>query len=355
MRLTSAVVACLCSTVFAAEPAPPPRQIERAAVESSLPTAGGRIRQLAFDADPNTYFASDRSAKKTDHFTLTFDGPVKAKSVSVLTGRPDGTDALAAGVIELSADGVAFEPVAATFEKGTATAALPAPRTVKAVRVRPVEDLKHPLVVREIAVDSAPRVTAFRYPVEFAIDVADAPELREWTEKAVRVCEREYPMICDVLASDGYRPPTQIRLAMRADYDGVAMAGGNRITGSVKYFKSHPADVGAMIHETVHCVQGYRARGLPGWLVEGIADYVRFWKFEPGTAGRVNPQRAAFDGSYRTTAAFLAFVTARYDPQLVTKLNAMLRNGKYDSGVWKALTGKTVEELNKEWRESLVR
>ena len=32
--------------------------------------------------------------------------------------------------------------------------------------------------------------------------------------------------------------------------DGVAYASGNRITGSVEYFKSHPDDFGAMVHET---------------------------------------------------------------------------------------------------------
>ncbi|MDY3551512.1 basic secretory family protein [Gemmata sp. JC717] len=354
MRLLPAVLVVLsCNSAIAAEPAPGPRPIRRAAVESSLPSVAGRIRQFAFDGDATTYFVSERNASKTDHFTIRFDTPVKLKSVAVLTGRPNGDDALAAGSLELSADGTTFEP-AATFDKGKASAT-PKAGTVRAIRVRPTEDLKHPLVVREITIDSDPQVTTFRYPVEFTIDVADAPELREWTENAVRVCEREYPMICDLLASEGFQPPTQIRLAMKASYDGVAMAGGNRITGSVKYFKSHPNDIGAMVHETAHCVQNYRGRGLPGWLVEGIADYVRFWKFEPGTAGRVNPQRAAFDASYRTTAAFLAYVTSRYDAQLVTKLNAMLRAGRYDAGVWKTLTGKTVEELNKEWRESLAR
>jgi hypothetical protein len=333
--------------------APPPRPVEFAVVESSLPTAGGRIRQFAFDADPDTYFASDRNPGKADHLTLTFDHPVALRSVAVVTGRSNGDDALAAGVLEVSADGAAFEPAAA-FAGGTARADGKG-RAVKAVRVRPAEDLKHPLVVREVTIDSAPRVVTFRYPIEFTLDVADAPEMREWAEKVVRVCERQYPMICDVLASDGFRPPTRLHMALKTDYNGVAAAGGGRIVGSVKYFKAHPNDIGAMVHETAHCVQDYRARRLPGWLVEGIADYVRFWKYEPGTAGRVLPERARYDGSYRTTAAFLAFVSEKYDPNLVTKLNALLRENRYDPGAWKALTGKPVEELNQEWRRSLVR
>ena len=53
----------------------------------------------------------------------------------------------------------------------------------------------------------------------------------------------------------------------------MAATSGVLITGSVKYFRAHPDDFGAMVHETVHCVQSYGDRSNPGWLVEGIADY----------------------------------------------------------------------------------
>jgi hypothetical protein len=256
-------------------------------------------------------------------------------------------------VLEGSADGKAFVELA-KFADGKAEAAGGA-RKILAVRVRPTQHLEHPLVIREFAIESTPRVAVFRYPIEIAYDVSDAPEMQEWVEKTIRVCERQYPMICEELASSDYKPPTQIHMALRNDYRGVAATGGTRITGSVKYFKAHPDDIGAMVHETVHCVQSYRGRNLPGWLVEGIADYVRFWKYEPGKAGRLNADRAKFDGSYRVTGAFLDYVSQKYDAQLVTKLNAVLRDAKYDAAVWKKLTGKTVEDLNLEWRQSLAR
>ncbi len=336
-----------------AEPAPAPRQVEVAVVESTLATEGARIRQFAFDGDANTYYASEKNATKADHLTLRFDRAVRVDSVAVISGKPNGEDSLDAGTIAVSMDGAAFESVAA-FEEASASAK-GLNRMVKAIRIRPTEDLKHPLVIREIVIASEPKVVTFRYPIEIALDVSDAPEMKEWGDQAVRVCERQYAMICDELASEGFKPPTQIRMMLKSDYKGVAAAGGGRITGSVAYFKSHPGDIGAMVHETVHCVQSYRARGLPGWLVEGIADYIRFWKYEPGKAGRMTPERAKYDASYRTTAAFLAFVTAKYDAQAVNKLNALLRDGKYDPGVWKTLTGKSVEELNQEWRQSLVK
>jgi hypothetical protein len=196
-------------------------------------------------------------------------------------------------------------------------------------------------------------VATFRYPVEFTVNVSDAPEMKEWADKTARVCERQYPMINDELKSDGYKPPTQVMMTLKKEYRGVAATGGTRITGSVKYFHDHPDDVGAMVHETVHVVQHYRARNNPGWLVEGIADYVRFFKYEPGKIGRINPDRARYDGAYRQTAAFLNYVSEKYDKDLVRKLNAAMRQGEYKEDLWKEFTKKTAKELDEEWRGTL--
>jgi hypothetical protein len=355
MRLALFALAFFASPCFGAERAPAPRPVSRpatAVVESSLATGGNHIRQFAFDGDPDTYFASEKNATKDDHFTLTFDTPAAVKAIRVTTGLPKGGNVLDAGILEVSADGKKFEELA-TFADGSA-AGMPTAK-VKAIRVRPTADLKHPLVIREIAVDAGPVVSVFRYPIEFVVDVTDAPEMKEWAEKAARVCERQYPMICDELMSDGFKPVTVIRMTMRANYNGVAEASGDRITGSVKYFKANPNDIGAMVHETAHCVQLYRGRRNPGWLVEGVADYVRFFKYESTKPKPLSPERAKFDGSYRTTAAFLAFVTEQHNPQIVRELNALMRAGQYRPEVWKELTGLTVEELGREWQKSLAR
>lgn len=321
-------------------------------MESNVITNGGQIRQFAFDGDPKTSFVSLRNARKDDQLTLVFDRLVELNSINVGTGRNDAMDELAWGELECSTDGKRFEPMA-KFMDGKA--AWTGTKKAKAIRIRVTEDQDRPLAVREITITSLPVVKPFQYPVEIALDVADAPEMKEWAEKVARICEQHYAMICTELASENYRPPTLIRMALKRDYKGVAEASGSNIRGSVAYFKEHPDDIGAMIHETVHCVQNYRRRGLPGWLVEGIADYIRFWKYEPGRAGRLNPERARYDGSYRTTAAFLAYLANTYDSQIVKKLNAQLREGKFTPESWSALTGKSVDELNQDWRRSLVR
>jgi hypothetical protein len=339
--------------------ADPPKKPVTAVVESSLKTAGGNIRQFAFDGDPDSYFASDGNPGKDDHFTVRFDEPVAVKQIDLLTGRPKGEDGLGGGVLEVSADGKTFEQYATlswrATRAGTQTllfAQGKLPPKVQAVRVKPGE-LDHPLVVREFKIESDPPVATFRYPVEFTVDVSDAPDMKEWAEKAARVCERQYPMINDELKSDGYKPPTQVTMTLKKDYRGVAATGGSRITGSAKFFHDHPDDIGAMVHETVHVVQRYRTRNNPGWLVEGVADYIRFFKYEPGKIGRINPDRARYDGSYRVTAAFLNYVSEKYDKDLVRKLNAAMRQGEYKDDLWKELTKKTAKELDEEWRATL--
>ena len=323
-----------------------------ATVECPLATSGKQIRQFALDGDRDTYFASTGNPGRDDHFTLTLEKPVAVQSIQVLTGRPGGGNELETGSLEVSGDGLAFEAVAKFAKNGEARVEL-AQRAVKAIRIKPDPSITHPLVIREVVIASAEPVATFAYPVEFSVDVADAPEMKEWADKVARLCEQWYPRLNEELKSDGYKPATQISIALKSSYKGVAQAGGTRITGSVQFFKDHPDDLGAMIHETCHVIQRYRGRGNPGWLVEGIADHVRFFVYEPGKAGPVNPKRAHYNGSYRTTATFLDFVSKKYDPKLVLKLNQRLREGKYNAETFKDLTGKTVEELDAEWLASL--
>ena len=338
--------------VRADEPESKPTTVA-AIVDTTLTTASQQIRQFAFDGAGETFFASEEIPRANDHFTLVFDRPVALKSVSVVTGRPDGSDKLESGVLEVAPDGKTFTELAKI--SGGEARAEGSGKEVQAIRIRTGDDQKQPLVVREITIDASPQVAVFQYPVEFVVNVSDAPEMRGWAEEVARLCERWYPRINDEFKSEGYKPAHVVTMTLSKSYNGVAAAGGGRITGSVKFFKAHPDDVGAMIHETTHIVQRYRGRNNPGWLVEGVADYFRFFKFEPGRIGRLNTSRARYDGSYRVTAAFLDYVTETYDKQLVPKLNVMMREGTYKEEVFKELTGKTLQELDEDWRKSIMK
>src|SRR6185295_13308874 len=110
-------------------------------------------------------------------------------------------------------------------------------------------------------------------------------------------------------------------------------------------------DVGAMVHEMVHFAQAYRGRRNPSWLVEGLADFMRCYKYE---GGKLRPLRsdAKYDGSYQITAHFLNYVQNKYNKELVSKLNKAMREGTYTEGIWKDLTQKTLEELGQEWKDA---
>lgn len=322
-------------------------------ITSSLKSAKGQIRQFAFDGNAETYFASEQNPQKDDHLTLQFDEPVNVKSINVTTGLPDGQGKLEEGTLEVSPDGRKYQTVS-KFVNGVAD--LQKNQRIAGIRIK-ANNQDRPLVVREIEISSVVPIAQFRYPVEFIVDVSDAPEMKDWANNVARICERTYPMINDELKSDGFQPTHSITLTLKNGYNGVAATSGFDIVGSVKFFREHPDDVGAMVHETVHCVQRYQARNFPGWLTEGIADYVRFFKFEPGKLGRVDPNTARYNGSYRTSASFLAFVVAKYDAEAVLKINAALRDRDvvYTDALFEKLTGKTVQELEAEWRKALPR
>ena len=94
----------------------------------------------------------------------------------------------------------------------------------------------------------------------------------------------------------------------------------------------------------------------PGWMVEGLADYIRRFKFEPqANRPRPNPARAKYTDSYRTTAAFLNYIAEKCDKDkdIIKKFNAAMRQGRYAPELWKEYTGKTVDELWADYLKTL--
>ena len=99
------------------------------------------------------------------------------------------------------------------------------------------------------------------------------------------------------------------------------------------------------------------AAPTPGWVVEGIADYIRWFLYEPETRGaeitrRALP-RARYDGNYRVSANFIDWVTRNGDAELVRHLNAAARQGTYRDTLWHDRTGKSLQQLGEEWLAEL--
>jgi hypothetical protein len=224
----------------------------------------------------------------------------------------------------------------------------------------PVETPTAPLV-REI-------VEADGGQYQISIDTSQTPDLTEWARKELApVVQGWYPKIVKLLPSEGYEAPKKVSIIFSQDMPGVAATGGTRIRCAANWVRQNLKGEakGSIVHELVHVVQQYgqarranpNATRAPGWLVEGIADYLRWFKYEPESHGaeitKQRISRARYDASYRVSANFLNWVTEKYDQHIVQHLNAALRQGNYDEDLWKKRTGHAVQELGEEWKKGL--
>jgi hypothetical protein len=201
----------------------------------------------------------------------------------------------------------------------------------------------------------------------FIMDTTVAPDLTEWAEKELRpVVQEWYPKLVTLLPSEGFQPRTNVTIRFRDSMGGTpASAGGGFINCNAGWFRKElkREALGSVVHEMVHVVQSYgrvrrddpNATWMPGWLVEGIPDYIRWFLYEPQTKGAEitarNLSRAKYDASYRISGNFLNWVATKYDTNIVVKLNAAGRAAKYREELWKEATGKSVQELGDEWKK----
>jgi hypothetical protein len=185
------------------------------------------------------------------------------------------------------------------------------------------------------------------------IDVTAAPEAKAWAEQARALVRDWFPPVCQLLATEKFTPPKEITLVFKPDISAPAYTAGGEITVNATWIKQHPEDFGMIIHEMTHVIQAYPNGGdKPGWLVEGIADYIRWWRYEPeAPRTRINPEKASYRDSYRTTAAFLAWACYKYDRSLVRKLDEALRERKYSPEIFDKATGESLDAL---WGEYIA-
>lgn len=202
----------------------------------------------------------------------------------------------------------------------------------------------------------------------YIIDSSNAPALTDWCEKELLPVIKEwYPKLVDMLPSDGYRAPDVVTFEFRHDMGGTpAYAAGNKISMSAPWFPGqlNREAKGCVVHEMGHVVQNYwRARQTnrnpkptPGWITEGICDYIRWFLYEPESQGAHvrDVNRAKYDASYRVSANFLDWVATEKDKEVFKHLNAAAREGRYEEKLWKEWTGSTLEELSEGWKKAVA-
>ncbi|MBN1420601.1 MAG: cellulase family glycosylhydrolase [Planctomycetes bacterium] len=189
--------------------------------------------------------------------------------------------------------------------------------------------------------------------IDITVDTSQVPEMAEWAARAKELCLKAYPMILSFLGEEGFEPPKEARIIFRPS-GGIAATSGRTITCAATWFKAHPDDYGAVVHELCHVVQAYGRSRVPGWVTEGIADYVRWFNYEPpDRRPRVNPRRAKYTDGYQTTAAFFDWIMRTKDKTFINRLNSACRHRKYSVELFQEYAGKPVDDLWAEFIASL--
>lgn len=136
-------------------------------------------------------------------------------------------------------------------------------------------------------------------------------------------------------------------------YKAVAAASRDKVVFAPEWFRANPNDIDVVTHEVMHIVQGYPNYN-PWWLVEGIADYVRY---KYGVANAVGgwslPDVNAaqkYDNGYRVTARFLAWCEKKKTGSVKIFDNS-LRKNTYSKELWISIFEKSIDEL---WSEYLA-
>lgn len=105
---------------------------------------------------------------------------------------------------------------------------------------------------------------------------------------------------------------------------------------------------GVLVHELVHTCQ--YARGCPGGLVEGVADYVRLKAGVPNRHWRRSGGKDPFAG-YSTTAYFLEWVEGMFEGS-VERINGAMKECEWREEVFEEVTGVGLKELWENYKES---
>ena len=179
-------------------------------------------------------------------------------------------------------------------------------------------------------------------------DVNDSAMLVEWGQNAQTLIEQWYQRTANLIPTKGFEVPTEVWLRIRKTNRGVASASGGRISVSSGWIESHPEDIGCVHHEMVHVIQNYGRRRIPGWVTEGIADYLRWAIYEgkPLDWFPVSDKPNGYRDSYRITGGFFLWLESEPAPGIVNKLNTAARRGTFTDETWfESQTGRTIESL----------
>jgi hypothetical protein len=184
-------------------------------------------------------------------------------------------------------------------------------------------------------------------------DAVPSPAQLVWTA-AHNTCRTLYRLESEV------KPIDEITLLVY-DFAGIASTQGTTMRLSTSYLQSAydrgmdlPTEIAGVMHFTTSLVYQNNSNGTgPGWVITGIADFVRL------RAGLIDPAERTKGGAYngassQTTAFFFDYLATR-NPDIVHQLNQRLlpEAGAWSDDAFVTFMGSDVDTLWSEYQATL--
>jgi hypothetical protein len=221
-----------------------------------------------------------------------------------------------------------------------------------------------------------------------SVDIRDAPEAKDLADQARQIGNDLYPQILEVLSDGKSELPRQFDIVFREHLNRPRFLDRGQVVEGYAcrqtvfldagWFCDHPDTLeNVLVHEMAHVAQDYPRfayrhlwqwgahylaftaahpfrpypPAAPTYWTEGIADYVAA-KLSGHThfpdCPQCNDHFSTYKNGYGCAASFLLYMDSAYGSNVTWRLNAALRNGTYSDQFFTSSTGKTLDEL---WRD----
>ena len=184
-------------------------------------------------------------------------------------------------------------------------------------------------------------------PVSVRLNISQAPQLENWGVHAKELIKLWSPRVAKILDVQKY--PHNIDLTIQKSYEGIAFADSNSITVSSHWIEKYPEDIGLIVHEVVHVVQLY-PEFEPGWVTEGVANYIRWHLYEkkPLYWFPIGEDEKGYEAAYRITGGFFLWIVIHKNEDFIKILNTYMKGCEYKDSIFFQYTGNDLDAL---WQE----
>ena len=205
------------------------------------------------------------------------------------------------------------------------------------------------------------------------VDFSEAPHCAQWAAKARELGNEVYPKILALLIEDPATVPQQFDIVFKHLKSGSTAEAQvlqrrqvekSQVVFNTDYIAKESDNLvwratnaaqfdSVLVHEMVHVAQHRQTTNLPMHWIEGTADYVRY---KLGYANYNGPECKAdcshYELGYACAGAFLLYIDRHYDTNVARKLNTRLQRQNYCDDFFVEITGKSLDELWKEFQET---